>query len=498
MKHCLVVLTFLLLNAFHAFAAESDISGAWLLREPNADGTERKQLLKLTQQGNKVAGTVVYNYRPIEITEGTVDGPHFHFVVGRSNRKRSFDGSLETDHLAIKELSADGKTLGQGTATRSSEDAMAPPKPLPLPSLHNLPDNGLARTPPMGWNSWNHFHRLIDDKTVREIADAIVSTGMKDAGYVYVNIDDTWERGRDAQGNITLNNKFPDMKALADYVHSKGLKIGIYSSPGPTTCAAYEGSFGHEEADANMYAKWGIDYLKYDWCSASAVYKDADMQAVYQVMGDALRKSNRPIVFSLCQYGREDVWKWGAQVSGNLWRTTGDISDNWTSMSTIGFKQLAIAPYAKIGHWNDPDMLEIGNGGMNDDEYRTHMALWAMLRAPLLAGNDIRSMSDATKAILLNKEVIAIDQDRKGEPAQLLKADGPVEIWTRPLERNATAIAFFNKGEQASTVTLTWAEAKLKKRKKARDLWSHSDVKLAANGIVATLPAHGSALFRFE
>jgi alpha-galactosidase len=364
--------------------------------------------------------------------------------------------------------------------------------------LHDVPDNGLARTPPMGWNSWNHFHTTIDDKTVRQIADAMVTSGMKDAGYIYVNIDDAWQQAHDANGNMIPNKKFPDMKALADYVHSKGLKIGIYSSPGPKTCGGYEGSFGHEKADAEMYAKWGIDYLKYDWCSASAIYKDTDMRPVYQVMGDALRATGRPILFSLCQYGREDVWTWGAKVGGNSWRTTGDISDNWKSMSTIGFKQLAIAPYAKVGHWNDPDMLEIGNGGMSDDEYRTHMTLWSMLRAPLLAGNDIRSMTDATKSILLNKEVIAIDQDPLGAPAQMAKTDGEVEIWERPLKGKATALAFFNKGDQPANVKLEWSEARLKKPKKERDLWAHSDVKLSSDGYSATIPPHGTVLLKLQ
>jgi alpha-galactosidase len=321
---------------------------------------------------------------------------------------------------------------------------------------------------------------------------------MKDAGYIYVNIDDTWELGRDDKGDIRLNNKFPDMKALADYVHSKGLKLGIYSSPGPTTCAGYAGSFGHEQADANMYAKWGIDYLKYDWCSAGAVYKDSDMQQVYQVMGDALRATGRPIVYSLCQYGRENVWNWGAKVGGNLWRTTGDISDNWESMSTIGFKQLAIAPYATVGHWNDPDMLEIGNGGMTDDEYRTHMGVWAMLRAPLLSGNDVRSMNDDTKSILLNKEVIAIDQDARAEQPKLVKTEAEVEIWTRPLSDGATAIAFFNKGDQPAEVTLAWSDAQVKTPGKIRDLWKHADVEPSSTGYGAKLPVHGTVMLKVE
>ena len=257
----------------------------------------------------------------------------------------------------------------------------------------------LAATPPMGWNSWNHFAGRVTDADVRSAADALVSTGMRDAGYIYVNIDDTWEsKERDAQGNITTNEKFPDMKALADYVHSKGLKLGIYSSPGDKTCAGYLGSLDHEEQDAKTYAAWGIDYLKYDLCGFRDPMRAARkahpedpqianrmMRDAYAKMSKALQATGRPIVYSLCQYGNDAVWEWGASVGGNLWRTTGDINDHYVSMATIGFGQAGLARFAAPGHWNDPDMLEVGNGGMNTDEYRTHMSLWAILAAPLLA-----------------------------------------------------------------------------------------------------------------
>jgi alpha-galactosidase len=470
-----------------------DVSGIWSLRVSNNDGTYRTTYLKLRQSGESVTGSVINNYREMPISDGTVKDGKLHFVVGNLPRQRSFDGSVEGDRLTLQVKASDGKILDVGTAERSTDQALAPPAPLPPPALHDVPDNGLARTPPMGWNSWNHFARRIDDKTVREIADAMVASGMKDAGYIYVNIDDAWQGSRDSAGNIQPNTKFPDMKALADYVHSKGLKIGIYSSPGPTTCAAYEGSFGHEQQDANTYAKWGIDYLKYDWCSAGAIYKDSDMQPIYQKMGDALKATGRPIVYSLCQYGRSDVWKWGAKVGGNLWRTTGDISDHWKSMESIGFRQLEIAPFATIGHWNDPDMLEVGNGGMTDDEYRTHMSMWAMLRAPLLAGNDLRNMSDATKAILMNRDVIAIDQDRSGKPARLLKKQGDTEIWIRPLSNGANAVAFFNRGDQQANVNLDWSDIGDKQPKKGRDVWQHSDFKRSGSYSVS-VPVHGTVL----
>ena len=368
---------------------------------------------------------------------------------------------------------------------------------LPVPELHEVADNGLARTPPMGWNSWNHFAEKIDDATVRSIADAMVSSGMMKAGYVYVNIDDTWEGTRDDAGNIRSNSKFPDMAALAAYVHSKGLKIGIYSSPGPKTCAKYEGSYGHEMQDAKTYANWGIDYLKYDWCSAHQIYSDAEMRGVYQKMGEALESAGRPIVFSLCQYGRGQVWTWGTKAGGNLWRTTGDISDNWSSMSAIGFNQAAISSYMRPGHWNDPDMLEVGNGGMSDDEYRVHMSLWCLLAAPLLAGNDLRNMSAATQAILTTEDVIAVDQDPAAKPVKrMVQADEDIEVWSRSMQDGSTVVAAFNRAEREKSVRVAWSDLGLTGQLKARDLWKHEDFSLSGDPVTVTIPKHGVVMWR--
>jgi len=355
----------------------------------------------------------------------------------------------------------------------------------------------LALTPPMGWNSWNKFAEKIDDKTVREIADAMVSSGMKDSGYVYVNIDDTWEGERDGQGNIQANARFPDMKTLADYVHAKGLKIGIYSSPGPKTCAGFEGSYQHEEQDAKTWASWGIDYLKYDWCSADKIYKPAEMQTAYKKMSDALKATGRDIVFSLCQYGLQNVWEWGASAGGNLWRTTPDIKDAYQSMSTIGFdKQVGHEKYAGPGHWNDPDMLEIGNGGMSAAEYRTHISLWAMLAAPLLAGNDLRDMSDETRQILINKEILAIDQDKLGQQGTRLSKDGPTEIWVKHLENGDLAIALFNRSERLTNGVVYWELLNLKGKHKVRDLWVHADYGQYKDSYSVSIPAHGVVMLR--
>jgi alpha-galactosidase len=327
------------------------------------------------------------------------------------------------------------------------------------------------------------------------MADAMVSSGMRDAGYIYVNIDDTWEGVRDAQGNLQANQKFPDMKALADYVHSKGLKLGIYSSPGPWTCGGYPASYGHEDQDAKTFASWDVDYLKYDWCSAGNIYKNDALQPVYQKMGEALEATGRPMVYSL-SIGLRSAAQWGPPAGANLWRTTGDIQDSWKSMIGNIERQAPTAPYAGPGHWNDPDMLEVGNGHMTDDEYRTHMSLWALTAAPLLAGNDIRTMSAVTKSILLNKEVIAIDQDPLGRQASPAKS-GDLETWVKPLADGSVAVGVVNMGSSAVQATVKASDLQLGgKVKKARDLWAHKDVKFAGGAYSATVPSHGVLLLR--
>jgi alpha-galactosidase len=366
------------------------------------------------------------------------------------------------------------------------------------------PAQTLAQTPPMGWNSWNHFASKVDDATIRATADAMVSSGMRDAGYLYVNIDDTWEGQRDAKGFIHSNSKFPDMKALADYVHSKGLKLGIYSSPGAQTCAHYEGSLGHELQDAQTYAAWGIDYLKYDLCGLRTQMKAAPNPAAahqimldaYTKMHDALRSTGRPIVFSLCQYGEDAVWEWGASVGGNLWRTTGDINDTYNRMAEIGFGQAGLARFAGPGHWNDPDMLEVGNGKMSAEEYRTHMSLWAILAAPLLAGNDVAHMSPETASILMNKEVIAVDQDPLGKQGDRVYAEGPIEIWSRPLAGHALAVGIFNRQNGVLTAHVDFKKLGFKSDVHARDLWLHEDLGALPSLYNVEIPAHGVLMLR--
>jgi alpha-galactosidase len=362
----------------------------------------------------------------------------------------------------------------------------------------------VAPTPPMGWNSWNHFAAKVSDEVIRAQADAMVRSGMRSAGYVYVNIDDTWEGERDAQGVIHPNAKFPDMKGLADYVHSRGLKLGIYSSPGPKTCAGYEGSYGHEEQDAQTFAAWGIDYLKYDLCglrplmakSGSPAAAHQMMLEAYRKMHAALLKTGRPIVYSLCQYGKDDVWKWGASVGGNLWRTTEDISDSYLSMAGIGFGQIDLARYAGPGHWNDPDMLEVGNGGMNEEEYRTHISLWALLAAPLLAGNDLSAMTPATTALLTNREVIAIDQDPRGIQGERVWVKGPLEVWVKPLAKGSSAVGFFNRADEAGELEARVPLGELGFHGGARghDVWKNRDVGMLPDTVSVKIPAHGVVL----
>ncbi len=372
-------------------------------------------------------------------------------------------------------------------------------------------ESGLAKTPPMGWNSWNHFAGKVTEQDVKDAADALVSSGMRDAGYVYVNIDDTWEGKRDAQGVLHTNDKFPDMKALGDYIHARGLKFGIYSSPGPQTCARYAASYGYEQKDADLYASWGVDYLKYDLCSfrmlmlAGAAdhpddpdYANKMMKAAYLKMRAALDKTGRPIVFSLCQYGEDDVWKWAPDVGGNLWRTTGDIQDNYDRMATIGFGQAGLAKYAGPGHWNDPDMLEVGNGHMTADEYRTHMSLWALLAAPLLAGNDLSKMTPETKSILMNKAVIAIDQDALGVQGDRVSQSGDLEVWSKPLSGGGVAVGLFNRGTRAAPMTLKLADVGVKHAAHVSSLWEGANPVVANDEVSASVPAHGVVLLQIE
>ena len=365
----------------------------------------------------------------------------------------------------------------------------------------------IAPTPPMGWNSWNHFAEHVTDADVRSAADMMVSTGMRDAGYIYVNVDDTWQGKRDAQGVLHPNERFPDMKGLGDYIHSKGLKFGIYSSPGAKTCGGYEGSLGHEAQDAKMYAEWGVDFLKYDLCSfwdnrhqATAEHTNDPnaardvMIAAYKKMGDALKATGRPILYSLCQYGVDQPWKWGPGVGAQMWRTTDDIDDTYGRMIAIGFSQAGLSKYAGPGRWNDPDMLEVGNGKMTTDEYKTHMSLWVILAAPLLAGNDLSKMTDIDKSILMNKDAIAIDQDPLGKQGDRLYQSADLDVWTKPLSNGRVAVGLFNRSWGERDVSVDLAEIGYNNGANLHDVWSQKDLGRRSGVFTATVPRHGVAL----
>lgn len=400
-------------------------------------------------------------------------------------------------------------------------------------SLGHAQTQDLAPTPPMGWSTWNYFHHNISDAVVRAQADAMVASGMRDAGYVYINIDGGWEGYRDAQGVLHPNKDFPDMKALGDYIHSKGLKFGIYSGPGPGTCAGATASYGYEAQDAKMFASWGVDFLKYDLCTfreimvrdsgadptlqvqtkltvgaaqfaevmsrqpAPVIQKSDDlMKAAYEKMHQAIVASGRPMAFSMCQYGYDQVWDWGAKVGGDLWRTSEDVSDNYDSVTENGFREAGLARYAGPGHWNDPDILEVGNGKMTADESRTNFSLWAILAAPLLAGNDLANMTPETKSILLNKDVIAVDQDPLGKEGDRAYETGPQQVWAKPLSGGDLAVALFNGIGSPTKMTLRLADVGWHGAAHARDLWAHKDLGAIAADYTVMVPGHGVVMLR--
>ena len=380
--------------------------------------------------------------------------------------------------------------------------------------------NQIALTPPLGWNSWNCFACDVDEKKVKAAANAMVNSGLADHGWSYINIDDCWMvkpesddsivggKTRDAQGNMNTNKKFPDMKGLADYIHSLGLKIGTYSGPGPKTCAGYTACYQFEEKDAQRFADWGFDYLKYDWCDYELIAKDhslPELKKPYSVMQNALGKTNRDIVYSLCQYGMGDVWEWGAEVGGNCWRTTGDITDDWSSVESIGFGQAGHEAFAGPGHWNDPDMLVVGKVGwgpqlhytrLSPNEQYTHISLWALLAAPLLIGCDMTQMDEFTYSLLSNDEVLDVNQDILGKQAsRIVQYDG-LEVWSKELEDGSKAVGLFNRGLFPASLTVTWKDLGISGTYTVRDLWPQTDEGKFDQKYTATIPAHGVKLVR--
>ncbi len=362
--------------------------------------------------------------------------------------------------------------------------------------------DGLALTPPMGWNSWNRFGCDVSEQLIKDAADALVTSGMKDAGYQYIVIDDCWQSARAADGTIVVDPRFPSgIKALADYVHSKGLKFGLYSDAGTKTCQGRPGSLGHEAQDARTYASWGVDYLKYDWCNSEGL----DQRDAYQKMSQALRATGRPIVFSMCEWGSSKPWLWGQGV-GQLWRATGDIQDCWdcsTSWGGMGVSHIVdlmadLHPYAGPGHWNDPDMLEVGNGKLTLAENRAHFSLWCLLAAPLMAGNDLRAMTPEIREILTNAEAIAVDQDPLGVQGRRVRDEGAKEVWMKPLADGSRAVVLFNRGSEAGPISVDWESIGLAPRTKAvvRDLWAKKDVATVSARFEVNVAGHDVAFLR--
>ena len=392
-------------------------------------------------------------------------------------------GSLEKDGVTVVTLSVQGE---RGNTSRKLTIVGGKDK--------------LALTPPMGWNSWNIYYCGVDEKKVREAADWLVKTGLINHGYQYVNIDDCWQAARLADGEIGVNEKFGDMKVLGDRLHEMGFKFGVYSSPGPKTCAGYDGSWQHEAQDVATYAKWGVDYLKYDWCSYGGIAKGQDLpelekqQLPYRLMGDLLSNAPRDIVFSLCQYGMAEVPKWGDEVHGNLWRTTGDIGPSYGSMANIGFGQIWQGEFAKPGHWNDPDMLFMH--ALQPTEQITHLSLWSLLAAPLLIGSDLSKVTPFTINALSNDEVIDVDQDPLGIQGHRVSKDDTREVWMRPLWDGTMAVGLFNRDTEAQKVTVTWSDLKLQGAQPVRDLWQQKELGKVSDAFTAEVPPHGAILVK--
>jgi len=386
--------------------------------------------------------------------------------------------------------------------------------------LHIVVGDQIALTPPMGWNSWNCFAGAVTEARVIEAADSFVKAGLRDHGWTYVNTDDFWMPKnrdgdptlhgpeRDADGKINSNPRFPDMKKMTDYIHALGLKAGIYSSPGPTTCGGCVSSYMHERQDAERIAEWGFDYLKYDWCSYGDVEKGEGqdhLKKPYLLMSSMLRPQKRDILFSLCQYGWGDVWTWGESVGGNCWRTTGDITDSWSSLSGIGFGQAGHEAYAGPGHWNDPDMLVVGWVGwgpslhpthLTPNEQYTHISLWCLLSAPLLIGCDLTKLDDFTLGLLTNDEVLDINQDASGVQARRIATKGDCEIWGKTLGDGSRAVGLFNRGEEEQSIAVTWQVLGLSGQQSVRDLWRQKDLGVQGDGFAATVGRHGCELIK--
>ena len=460
----------------------------------------------------KINGPKVFGVRP--------GNPFLFTIAATGKRPMEFSADGLPNGLSLDKSTGQitGVVKGKGTHVimLKAKNALG----MSTRPLRIVVGDQIALTPALGWNSWNCFANAVDDSKVRSAADAMVKSGLVNHGWTNINIDDCWEikpatddpmlKGelRDEKGMINTNKKFPDMKALSNYIHSKGLKMGIYSSPGPLTCAEFTASYQYEEKDAQQYSEWGIDYLKYDWCSYGRIAKDKslpELQKPYFVMRAALDKVNRDIVYSLCQYGMGDVWKWGGEVGGNSWRTTGDITDTWESMTDIGFSQVGHEAFAKPGNWNDPDMLVVGKVGwgpqlhptkLSPNEQYTHISLWCLLSSPLLIGCDMTQIDDFTLNLLTNDEVLDVSQDPLGKQAGRVFKDGDLEVWAKDMEDGSKAVGLFNRGAWKSEIRARWSDLGIAGKQIVRDLWRQKDLGAFSDEFKASVPRHGVVLVK--
>ncbi|NJD22944.1 MAG: alpha-galactosidase [Melioribacter sp.] len=464
-------------------------------------------LTPASSQEPKINGAKVYGQRP--------NKPFLYTIAATGARPMTFDAVNLPSGLTIDKKSGiiNGKVSDKGEfkVTLVANNKFGTAKG----ELRISIGDQISLTPPMGWNSWNVWGLTVDQEKVIASAKVYKEKGLMNHGWTYINIDDGWEivgnspdLKRDAEGNILCNSKFPNMKALGDSIHALGLKFGIYSSPGPLTCGGYTASYQHELLDAKSFASWGIDYLKYDWCSYDRIAKDTsrvERIKPYTVMQDALKKIDRDIVYSLCQYGMSNVWEWGGSVGGNLWRTTGDITDTWQSLSEIGFSQIENAKYAKPGNWNDPDMLVVGWVGwgpslhptkLTPDEQYTHISLWSLLSAPLLIGCDLTRLDDFTLNLLTNDEVLAIDQDPLGKQATPKIKKDNIQVWVKELNDGSKAVGIFNLGNNSEKYSLNLSDINIIGNVRLRDLWRQKDLGLFKEKFETVVSSHGVVLIK--
>ena len=480
-------------------------------------GADDWPLFDVAETGANVAFTLVIPGTPYVTIRysGTLDGDELQLAsrddnqgVFRLNARRAGTGNpppiaatrpapaQQTEPPRVASLNP---PLAPPVAPPVAAAPAGPPGKPALPPLRELAPNNLAKTPPMGWASRQRLGTGIDDAAIRQAAEGLDQTGLRAAGYVHVEVGDGWQGPRDRNGALHGNEKFPDMKALGDTIHGKGLKFGLTLAAGEKSCGGFTGSYGHEEQDAKTLASWGVDYVVYEWCGAETIYTtEAEQRAATQKMAEALRATGRDIVFGMSQEGAFDVARWGAKSGANLWRTGRAIEDDWQAVTQAGFGQNGKEEFAAPGRWNDPGLVQVGNGGMTPDEYRSQVNLWAILAAPLMLGTEVRIMTRDTLSVLINEEAIAIDQDPLGRQGKRVAENGETEVWARPLADGSTAVAFFNRGAQSAPVAVSWQQLGIEGARRVRDLWWHQNLGVANGRYVVFLTGHTSLLLRLS